>query len=215
MKKKYDIRVENSAPSQTRPAASVTWAAGSLAPEGVTSIVDLGCGRLRNLRIFREHFSDVTLVDTKLQCDRIAGKVPHDSSVRLLPIAEFAKEKREYDAVFIISVLHIIPELSDRKALLTLTRRRVRELGFLIVDVPSGEHYYSVHCTKNNRYRDGWVMGKGPIKTFYRNYKPEEIEGIVRSCTGFQLYRKASLAKHIVRIWQKREQVRNPRNDHT
>src|SRR5208282_4590848 len=72
----------------------------------------LGCGRLRNLSIFRRFFSEIALVDTKLQCNRIADQVPRASAIRLLPIEEFAREKRKYDAVFIISVLHIIPRLS-------------------------------------------------------------------------------------------------------
>ncbi len=203
MKGKFEIRVENSAPSQTRGAGSVKWASGNLAREGVNSIVDLGCGRVRNLSVYRRYFSDIALVGTKLQCNRIADLVPQVSAIRLLPIEEFVKEKRKYDAVFIISVLHIIPRLSDRRALLTLTRGKIRDLGFLIVDVPSGEHYYSVHSTQANIYRDGWVMGKGSVKTFYRNYNAEELDGIVRSSTGFDLYRKASLGKHIVRIWQK------------
>ena len=68
MKKKFKIVVENSAPSQGKPAKSVAWASEILENLGVYRVVDIGCGRLRNLGTLRKFFSDITLVDTKLQC---------------------------------------------------------------------------------------------------------------------------------------------------
>jgi trans-aconitate methyltransferase len=205
MPPKYRIQIENSAPSQGKPARSVCWATSILKAEGVTSVVDLGCGRLRNLRTLQDHFDDITLVDTKLQCIRVANGGANLSSARLMTIDEFKAEDRTYDAIFLISVLHVLDKISIRKELLALTRFKLNNLGFLVVDVPSGIQYYRVHCTPENQFRDGWVMGSGNIKTFYRNYYAQELDRLVSSSTSFHLYKKTWFDKHLVRIWQKHD----------
>lgn len=202
---KYNIQVENSAPSQGKPAKSVYWAASILKTENVKSVVDLGCGRLRNLKPLQDHFKDVTLVDTKLQCARIAGVDANLSRARLMPIDEFIKEDCTYDAIFLISVLHVLDQRALRRELLTLAKAKLRKFGFLVVDVPSGIQYYRVHCTPENKYRDGWVMGAGSIKTFYRSYHAKELDKLVISSTAFELYKKTWFDKHLVRIWKKCE----------
>jgi trans-aconitate methyltransferase len=166
MPKKFKIQVENSAPSQGKPARSVKWASPILRSEGVTSVVDLGCGRLRNLGILQNHFTKITLVDTPLQCKRIADDVPQKSSIRLMKIDDFKTVEETYDAIFLISVLHVIDELSGRKELLQLTKQKLRNKGFLVIDVPSGVHYYRVNCTPENKYKDGYVMGNFPFGHF-------------------------------------------------
>jgi trans-aconitate methyltransferase len=205
MPPKYHIQVENSAPSQGKPARSVCWATSILKAEGIYSVVDLGCGRLRNLRPLQDHFGDITLVDTPLQCARIATSGANLSSARLMTIDEFKAEDRTYDAIFLISVLHVLDQLSLRKELLALARCKLHNSGFLVVDVPSGIQYYRVHCTLANKYRDGWVMGNGSKKTFYRNYYADELDKLVLSSTFFKLYKKTWFDKHLIRIWQKRD----------
>jgi hypothetical protein len=205
MPPKYHIQVENSAPSQGKPARSVHWAASILKTENVKSVVDLGCGRLRNLKPLQDHFKDITLVDTRLQCARIASVGANLSSARLMTIDEFIKEDCTYDAIFLISVLHVLDQLALRRELLALAKTKLRKLGFLVVDVPSGIQYYRVHCTPENKYRDGWVMGAGNIKTFYRSYHAKELDKLVISSTAFELYKKTWFDKHLVRIWRKCE----------
>jgi len=203
MEPQYAIRVENSAPSQGRPARSVSWASPLLAEAGVQSVVDLGCGRLRNLGVMREWFANITLVDTEPQCKKISSLVPEDEAIRLVAVDEFKAEEREYGAFFLICVLHIIDQPSVREELLRLAESKLREGGFLVVDVPAGEHYYRQRCGEDNKHGDGWAMGKGSSRTFYKNYRAHELDDLVTSCTSFGLYKKTYFDKHLTRIWQK------------
>ena len=77
MPSKYQIRVENSAPSQHKTARSVILASNILQRLEAKSAADLGCGRLRNLPILTGRFNEITLVDTELQCQRITGLLRH------------------------------------------------------------------------------------------------------------------------------------------
>ncbi len=203
MPSKYHIQVENSAPSQGKPAKSVYWAISVLGNAKIKSVVDLGCGRLRNLPPLQDHYKNITLVDTKLQCARIVKNVPDVPYIRLKTIEEFTAEENTYDAIFLISVLHVIDKLSVRKELLTLASRKLNSFGFLVVDVPNGIQYYRVHCTPQNKYKDGWVMGSGNVKTFYKNFYAVELDRLINSSSSFRLYKKVWFDKHIVRIWQK------------
>ena len=201
MPTKYQIQVENSAPSQHRSARSVHWAAPILHGLGARSAVDLGCGRLRNLPILTRYFDEIVLVDTELQCQRIAGSVPSSRRFRLLTVAAFKSDTRVYDTVFLISVLHIIPGKKTRIRLLELATSKLHNPGYLVIDVPVGERYYRQQCSESNRYKDGWVMGVGPLYTFYKNYSSKELDDFIQSCTGFELHSKISIDKHLARIW--------------
>lgn len=203
MKSKYKIQVENSAPSQTQVAKSVVWASEKLASVGVAHVVDIGCGKLRNLKVLEKSFPQITLVDTELQCGRISDLVPTRKGVRLLSTKEFEAAHGKYHAIFFISVLHIIDKPRTRKKLILLVHDKLKSGGYLVTDVPTGEAYYRKRCTSENKYGDGWVMGTGNVKTFYKNYSAPEFERLITSNTTFTLHDKLSIDHHIIRMWQK------------
>lgn len=203
MNKKLKIVVENSAPSQGKPAKSVAWASEILKNLGVTRLVDIGCGRLRNLATLRRFFSDITLVDTKLQCGRIENLLPKSSRIKLLDNEQFKNSRQKFNAAFLISILHVIPDLASRNALLSLAINKTYKSGYIVIDVPSGERYYRQKCTPKNKYRDGWLMGNGTTRTFYKNYTATELDAFLTNDNPLELFRKVWFDKHIVRIMKK------------
>lgn len=204
MKEKFKIVVENSAPSQTKGAKSVCWAAEILRGLGAKRVAEIGCGRLRNLKILQASFSDITLVDTELQCERVRNLMPKSQKIRLLDTERFLRDKKEYDAIFIISVLHVIPEVKARREILSLAINKVHARGYIVVDVPCGENYYRKKCTSENQYRDGWVMGNGPFRTFYKNYSAKELDAFLTNGKPLKVYKKVWFEKHIIRIMKKK-----------
>src|SRR5205814_5221487 len=120
-----------------------------------------------------------------------------------LTITEFEKARLKYEAIFLISVLHIIDKPRIRKSLVRLAHEKLKSGHFLVTDVPTGEAYYRQRCTSENRFGDGWVMGTASVKTFYKNYSALEFDRLVTSDTTFTLFRKISVDHHIVRIWQR------------
>ena len=103
MNKELVITVENSAPFQQKAAKSVTWAAEILSDLGVKKIVDIGCGRLRNLKVLQTFFSDIAIVDTEFQCKRIKNLIPKSKKIRLLDTERFMQYKEKFHAAFLIS----------------------------------------------------------------------------------------------------------------
>jgi hypothetical protein len=203
MPKKFNVVVENSAPSQVKPAYSVETSSAILRDQGVKNIVDFGCGRLRNLSIFRKHFSQITLVDTKLQCERISSLFQSSPNLKLFPESQFLISHEKYDAIFVISVLHIIPNPQLRRHILSVLTTMLSTPGYLVVDVPTAERYYRHHQKEENKYQDGWVMGSGPNYTFYKNFVSIELDKLVQSTTGLNIFQKIQRDKHLIRIWHK------------
>lgn len=196
--------VENSAPSQAKPAKSVGWASEILKNLGVNRVIDIGCGRLRNLQTLRRFFSDITIVDTKLQCERIQTLLPKSKRVKLLNTEQFKNNKQKYNAAFLISVLHTIPELVTRKRLLSLAIDKVYKFGYIVIDIPSGVNYYRQQCTSANKYGDGWAMGSGTNRTFYKNYSAKELDVLLTNGNRLEIFKKVWFDKHIVRIMKKK-----------
>jgi 2-polyprenyl-3-methyl-5-hydroxy-6-metoxy-1,4-benzoquinol methylase len=174
-----------------------------LAGLGAREAVDLGCGRLRNLPVLEEHFTSVTLVDTEIQCQRVRALLPSRQGIKLVSVDEFRAGNARYDAVFLIAVLHTVDRPSVRKELLRVAAFKLRPRGFLVLDVPAGEHYYRVRCSKANQHGDGWAMGSGPIRTFYKSFNAKALDRLVERTESFELYERKPIGKHIVRIWRK------------
>lgn|GEM_PF-1626440 len=197
------IVVENSAPSQKRSSQSVRWAAPLLRNLGVKTVVDIGCGRLRNLKILMKNFDRVLLVDTPRQCVRVRPLVPKTDRCFLFEVSKFERSRELWDAAFLVAVLHIIPKRADRKKLLEIAFKKLVPGGYLLLDVPQSETYYAKRCSEENRYRDGWLMNHGKTFTFYRNYLSGEIDELIESSGNWTLFDRLVVDKHIIRLLQK------------
>lgn len=200
--KNPDIRVESSAPSQKLPAFSVRWAAQILSKEGVTRIVDVGSGTLRNLRIQERSFDEVVLVETKKRCELLRTSVAGKNHLRLLSTADYLADSATYDAAFFISVLHIIPNPKLRQKLINRTAKKIRAGGFIVVDVPQGETYYTRRFGELPRYNDGYLLRHGNHYTFYKSFYSDELDSMFKKIPGVQLFQKIRYCKHLIRIWK-------------
>jgi hypothetical protein len=200
--KNPDIRVESSAPSQKRAAFSVRWAAHILAKEGAKNIVDIGSGKLRNLRIQERNFDEIALVETRKGCEFLRTSVVGKNHLRLLSSEDFLADDAKYDAAFFICVLHIIPSPRLRQKLIRGTAKKIRAGGFIVVDVPQGETYYTRRAEQLPRYRDGYLLRRGDHYTFYKNFHSEELDSMFTKMPGIQLFQKVRYCKHLIRIWR-------------
>lgn len=203
MKKKFTIRVENSAPSQSKPAKSVNWACQILQTDGVHSVADYGCGRLRNMIPLIQSFKNVTFVDTEFQLERIKNNFNSSNGAQLVSNNEFCKMKGSLDAIFLISILHIIPQKKTRKEIISLAVSKIRKGGYLIIDVPTGVGYYEENCTADRKYYDGYAMGNGAYRTFYKKFYAKELDKLINFNGDLELYKKIYFDKHLVRIMKK------------
>lgn len=177
---KYEICVENSAPSQKIPAKSLAMAAEFIDHKNIKSIADYGFGRLRNLKILQAISDDLTLVDVPSQIDRMFDAIPNPLKRKTYSPEKFFKLKRKYDLITCIAVLHIVPEAKLRSYILKGLRSKLSNRGVLLVDIPRQESYYA-DASKFPRYKDGILLGKGAKKTFRKNFNADDVDALILS----------------------------------
>jgi hypothetical protein len=54
--------------------------------------------------------------------------------------------------------------------------------------------------TEENKYRDGYLMGNGAYRTFYKKYYAEDIDKFLIKSGHLKLFKKKYFDKHLVRI---------------
>ncbi len=196
------IKIENSVPSQTRPAYAVRWAGRLLADHGAKKVAEYGCGRFRNFQVLNKHFEQIDLVETTKQFKRFLTIAPRGNHVRFLDEAQFVQLDETYDEIFMISILHTIPSKRKRSEILKVCRTKLKSEGHLVVDVPQSETYYNRRKGQAVEHNDGWLMRWGTTYTFYKSFYAAELDQFVIR-RGFKKFHSVYRSKHIIRIYQK------------
>ena len=83
--------------------------------------------------------------------------------------------------------------------------KKLFPFGYLVIDVPCQENYYRHKCTAENVFNDGWVMGNGTYRTFYKNYSAKELDSLLNKRFSLEQFKKVWFDKHIIRIMKKIE----------
>ena len=142
------------------------------------------------------------LVETETRCKTLQAGVAGKNHIRLQSTKTYQKDNSIYDAIFFISVLHIIPDPRYRQNLVKLAAAKIRPGGFIVVDVPQSETYYIRRLDKLPRYKDGYLLRWGGHYTFYKNFYCAELDAMFMKIPGIQLFRKIHYCKHLIRIWK-------------
>lgn len=181
-------------------------------------LADLGCGRLRHLRVLLCYSNDILLVDTKKQIERIqvyAGTKcsmmeyvkPIDASQRHLRIETidiFEQQENELDVVLSIAVFDVVLK-KERIRMIRAAYRNLHTGGYLVVIVPRNNSSMLEYCTSENRLQDGYISrnrGNGPY-TFYTNYRDiAPLVGLL-SNEGFAVIEDLSVFRNVCLIAQR------------
>lgn len=151
------------------PSRGVRWALTQI-PQG-GSAVDYGCGRFRNTKLIASHFHHTVAVDTAEQIKRIAPHNPGD--VELMDTGTF-QNAGQFDAIFLVAVLHIVPRDTRTAIAKAITGRS----KWLLVEVPTHDAHYNK--AKAQPFSDGYVMAGN---TFYKPMKGDEIRALFSDAT--------------------------------
>ena len=196
----WEIRRENSVPSQTAPPKCLLDFIDICKQSNVRRVADIGAGRLRSTLPMLEAGLMVWAVDTPTQLDRVADltaqtKRRYPNLRGPLTESDFAKSRLGLNGAVTVCVLHTIPESDIRAKLLDSIRRNTNPGGYVLIDVPHGEPYYSSLMTQDRRFRDGYVMGSGRLRTFYKEFAQEELVRFVVG-RGFTYQRDLRVRRH-------------------
>src|SRR5690606_19679084 len=130
-------------------------------------------------------FVYVDFVETDEQHERVCKLAPRSNRSVFLKMSDWLDQSSLYDAIFLISVLHIMPENLDRKKLLQTARDRLEVGGFLVVDVPQSETYYNRRKKYYERHKDGLIVPRNGRPTFYKSFYAEELDKLLFSKSVF------------------------------
>ncbi len=200
------IAPELSAIASPRPARSIAKAAALLATDDDV-VADVGCGYTQGTRELMRHHGMTYAVDTRRQRERIKERLDALEGDPLFggfkTADQFAKSRLRLNGAYVINVLHVLPAVTDRVAVLRTAVRNLRSDGFVVIDVPSYEHYYSTRMTPENAFGDGYVFRRPGRKewTFYRLSQADDIDAWA-TAAGLGFDQRVVDNHHLVRIYR-------------
>lgn len=166
---KLEIKVENTA---------ITNGVSKSVKENMemikSPILDYGAGKLRNARYLVEQGYCVSVLDIPAQI----SKWSEEDKGRFTEVyLSGQKIERTYKTILLTFVLNVIPSLEDRKSVLKEIDSLLDNEGTFIVEVRREKGILNSKNIEN--YEDGYVVGKGKVRTFQKPYTKEEFVNFI------------------------------------
>ncbi len=176
---------------------------------GAESVVDVGCGRLRNSLTLARLFRSVYLAEDP----SVLNKVDVAEKLRRLrrfrsfrgafSLADFGHLSLGADAALLAFVLHIIPRVSERRLLLQKIHKNLRAGGLLAVVVPGRDVKYLPRLRSYPRWNDGIKVAHAKNAFgFYKQYDAEELTAFLKA-EGFRLVKKLQANHRYIQVAEK------------
>lgn len=166
---KLEIKVENTA---------ITNGVSKSVKENMelieSPILDYGAGKLRNAKYLVEKGHCVSVLDIPAQISKWSEE-DKGRFTRVYPSGE--KIEHTYKTILLTFVLNVIPSLEDRKSVLKEIDSLLDNKGTFIVEVRREKGILNSKNIEN--YEDGYIVGKGKVRTFQKPYTKEEFVGFI------------------------------------
>ena len=188
------------------PAIKYIFNNNLLSKNNKIKIADQGCGKLRHLKIFRESFSKIYLIDTEFQLNRQQIIFNEENTIREY-INTYIKDKEIYvlsNKEFMMSHLNVdiifnicgfdVETPNVRKEMVSSAYLNIKNGGFFVIIIPRNIHSVIVRCNKNNKYQDGHIFYHHGIATFYKNY--DIVTSLVHNLDKIGFSMVADLSKY-------------------
>lgn len=186
-----EIRTENAAKPMGQPAKPLTRWLRRLNLVGAS--LDYGCGKLRYSEALARKSQTITLVDSKIQLDRLQKVGKRQTTVRLfaekkwptcrvLEIGEFMRDKQRYDFVLCANVLSAIPDRKIRESVLVGIASSLRSSGQCLFVTQFRNSYFRHAMTLPGAtpYMDGWILRTRRGAFYYGMIDKEKLTRLVR-----------------------------------
>lgn len=139
-------------------------------------ILDYGAGKLRNSKFLVQEGKEVDVLDTLLQVSRWH---PNDKSLFGKIYINNLDGTKKYKTILSTFVLNVVPTAVERIHILNQSYENLEEGGVFICEVRRESGI--LKNTHLEPYNDGFLVGKGNIRTFQKPFSEEEIEALVGS----------------------------------
>lgn len=187
---RLEIRSENAAkPMVQRAGALVRWLRKM---DRVGAALDYGCGKLRYSGVLAPRCAVLTLVDSKVQIDRVQKVAGKETTVRsyarkqwptcrIITAEEFGRDPGRFDFVLCANVLSAIPLKDVRAAVLVRLRAALRNTGQCLFATQYQNSYFRkiVSSPKAIRHLDGWILKTDRGNFYYGILNREKLAKLV------------------------------------
>lgn len=150
------------------------------------TVLDYGCGKLRNTNFLVQQEFHVDITDTDLQLHSISKYMSDLKNVRILNIKDIENNKipKKYNAILLSFVLNTIPDIQTRKQVLLNIKKLMFEDAVLYIEVRDTK--FIKNLKHYAHFNDGLLIGKNKIKTFQKPYTTDEIVSFSKEM-GFEV----------------------------
>lgn len=200
-----NIKVENTAISNGVSSSCKILKDTIINRRDLVSVLDYGCGRLRNTRYLSDICCNISVIDTKAQIEKQEGLI-RELGIDNTYTTETIKECKEtFDYILCSYVLNVIPDIEVRKEVVDNISSLLKEEGRAYIEVRRGNFLNSVKYKEV--YKDGYIVGKDSKKTFQKSYTVEEFISFLKesSLRVLGVYLKSESVVAVVRKTQPKD----------
>lgn len=201
------IALSRSAPIQIKPFPKIQQLCKYWKLRRYKTVVDIGCGRLRNSLFLVKHFKiwacDFPSLYKGLVMEKRLSKLKKNPNfMGLVHPSKLAKRYLKADVAVLAFVLHTLPDKHLRIKLIKNAIKNTAPPHEIFVAVPNGERYYRQRMQKKNKLNDGFFFDAGAgSHTFYREYSAREIDEFMQEL-GFKVTKIFPTDKKNQRIYE-------------
>ena len=188
----FTIRSENAARSMAQPSGVlIRWIASQ---QTANHALDYGCGKLRYSGALAQRCKNLTLVDSKVQLNRVqklgdetttvyeyaASHWPH---ARVLAVEEFEQDSQLYDLVLCANVLSAIPNVEIRSHVLSLLAEALKPGGTCLFVAQYRNSYFKEVAASPRAipHLDGWLVTTPGRNAYFGILSKDKLESLASS----------------------------------
>ena len=184
----YEIRPERTSPPQKEPNQVMReYVTPFLKNKGCKKILDFGSGyRCKDSVFLSSQGFDVSALELPSNIERMDLEKLKNHGITNVSSQPHPKQK--FDTILLNYVLNVVPYKPNRDLILHQVNHCLKPNGYAVITVRQGNF-------TGEKFNDGYLMGKGKIKTFQKLYSENEL---VDSLLSYNLkpikrYKKSNL----------------------
>lgn len=163
------------------------------------NVLDFGSGKLRNSKFLASHGFNVSILDTPHQCSTY--NISDLSLFDNIYLQGYYNTKQIYDIVLCSYVLNVIENIHIREKVLLDIYNFLKPNGIAYIEVRTP---YSISkSSTQQKYLDGFVLGKGDNRTFQKPFTLKELETFISINSTFTFLSKQNWSNSIFMKLQK------------
>lgn len=180
------VKSQNAALTTQQPNKKIVDYISTL-PDNIEAL-DYGCGKLRHSILLYYKCSQLVVIDSNIQLERIQRISNQEISVieyiknympnaKAIPLHDINIIYKKYDFILCTNVLSAIPSLDERIVVINNIKKYLKPKGKALISVQYRNSYFNTYKNNENakRYLDGWLIKRGVNYSFYGLIMPNDL----------------------------------------